>query len=46
MLIDIQKEAIQRAKKLIENIMKVDGKLDPYNNNPSTEIYLLIVVFK
>ncbi len=42
MLIDRQEKAIQRAKKLIENIIKVDGKLDPYNNNPSTKIYLLI----
>ncbi len=42
MLIDKQEKAIQRAKKLIENIIKVDGKLDPYNNNPSTKIYLLV----
>jgi hypothetical protein len=42
MLIDRQEKAIQRAKTLIENILKIDGKLDPYNNNPSTKIYLLI----
>jgi len=42
MLIDRQEIAIQRAKKLIKNIIKIDGKLDPYNNNPSTKIYLLI----
>ncbi len=42
MLIDKQDKAIQRAKKLIENIISIDGQLDPYNNNPSTKIYLLI----
>ena len=42
MLIDRQEEAIQRAKKLTENIIKIDGKLDPYNNNPSTKIHLLV----
>lgn len=42
MLIDRQEKAIQRAKKLIENIIKVDDKLDPYNNNPSTKIHLLV----
>jgi hypothetical protein len=42
MLIDKQEQAIQRAKKLIQNIIKIDGELDPYNNNPSTKIYLLI----
>jgi len=42
MLIDKQEIAIQRAKKLIENIIKIEGSLDPYNNNPSTKIYLLI----
>lgn len=42
MLIDKQENAIKRAKKLIENIIKIDANLDPYNNNPSTKIYLLI----
>lgn len=42
MLIDRQEKAILRARKLIDNIIKTDGKLDPYNNNPSTKIYLLI----
>jgi hypothetical protein len=42
MLIDRQEEAIKRANKLIENLLKLNGKLNPYNDNPSTKIHLLV----
>ena len=42
MLIDRQEDAIKRAQKLIENLLKLNGKLDPYNDNPSTKMHLLV----
>ena len=42
MLIDRQKSAIERARKLIENIINIDGVLNPYDNNPSTKLHILV----
>ena len=42
MLIDRQEDAIKRAQKLIENLLKLNEKLDPYNDNPSTKMHLLV----
>lgn len=42
MLIDRQEDAIRRAEKLIERTIRDNGCLDPFMNNPSTQIHVLI----
>jgi hypothetical protein len=42
MLIDRQEDAIKRAEKLIERTIRDNGCLDPFINNPSTQIHVLI----
>ncbi len=38
----MQHDAIKRAKKLLIHWIKIGGKLDPANNNPSTTIHFLV----
>lgn len=42
MIIDRQDDAIRRAKKLTKNLKKLDPHFDPYVNNPSTMMHVLI----
>lgn len=42
MIIDKQEDAVNRANKLLINLKKLNTHLDPYNDNPSTKMHILI----
>lgn len=42
MVKDRQTKAIERAKEIIKRIEQNEGEVNPYNNNPSTFLHLLI----